>query len=490
MNAARSPLHWWLSLAASLAVLSSSPDRAEAQCDCGRCESAICGEACEDSISSCDCSAEPEGCAECTCDRCAAAETCGCDGAAGGCDAAAQAPPAPDYDGCLCCRSVLTGDWCGHRDCFAECGITFDLDHVYVYQGVTSGGLDQDWAWGGHGDYLVNVDFGKLCGQEGLFLKLRAEHNFGDTVNRDTGALFPVALQPILPARTEDLCLTNVLFTQALSEDFAVFAGKLDMLDSDANAFAHGRGKTQFMNLAFCVNPLPLGTVPVYSTLGAGFAFLYEGQPLWTVSVINAVDTATTSGFDVLFEEGAILASELRLPTQFFGLPGHQLFGGAWNSKTFVALGQDPRILLPGGGVPIAPIDGSWSLYWNCDQYLSTYNCDGTKGWGVFARAAVSDGNPNFMKSFYSVGIGGDSPLAGRQNDRFGVGWYYAKASDELGIIATQRLNVGDGQGVELFYNYEVTPWFHFTPDLQIIKSGRTNVDTAVVAGFRAEVDF
>jgi porin len=49
---------------------------------------------------------------------------------------------------------------------------------------------------------------------------------------------------------------------------------------------------------------------------------------------------------------------------------------------------------------------------------------------------------------------------------------------------------VGDGQGVELFYNIEVTPWYHITPDLQIIDPARETVDTAWVVGVRAKVDF
>jgi porin len=51
---------------------------------------------------------------------------------------------------------------------------------------------------------------------------------------------------------------------------------------------------------------------------------------------------------------------------------------------------------------------------------------------------------------------------------------------------------------VELFYNIEVTPWFHLTPDLQIIDSGFGGIpdlglqepDTAVVVGLRGKIDF
>ena len=35
-----------------------------------------------------------------------------------------------------------------------------------------------------------------------------------------------------------------------------------------------------------------------------------------------------------------------------------------------------------------------------------------------------------------------------------------------------------------------VTPGLHLTPDLQILKPAVERVDTAVVVGFRAKVDF
>ena len=113
-----------------------------------------------------------------------------------------------------------------------------------------------------------------------------------------------------------DLLLTNVLFTKMLSKQFAVFCGKLDTFDGDSNAFASGRGKTQFSNTAFVVNPIAFRTVP-YSTLGCGFSILgEEGTPIFSYTLLNAVDTADKAGFDELFAEGVAMAAELRLPTR------------------------------------------------------------------------------------------------------------------------------------------------------------------------------
>ena len=60
--------------------------------------------------------------------------------------------------------------------------------------------------------------------------------------------------------------------------------------------------------------------------------------------------------------------------------------------------------------------------------------------------------------------------------------------SDELGPIVSTVLT--DGQGVELYYNIEINEFLHVTPDLLIVEPNTTSVDTAVVAGVRARLDF
>lgn len=396
---------------------------------------------------------------------------------------------APDFGGCLGCRARLTGNWHGIRSCLAERGITFDADATQFYYGVASGGLQQEFRYGGHGDYVLNADFGKLGLQEGLFLKLRAEHRFGESLAEATGAFLPPNVSADLPVfDSYDLYLTNVLFTQALSESFAVFAGKMDTFDGDANAFAHGRGKDQFSNMALVVNPLLIRMVP-YSSLGTGFVILREMHPLLTFTVLNPTDTTKTNGFDELCAEGVTLIAEMRVPTRFFELPGHQLVGGAWCSRTYVALGQDPRIVLP--DVPIEPTDGSWGLYWNFDQYLRAYANDPLRGWGVFGRASIGDDRANPIAWFLSFGVGGNSPLRRREADTFGMGWYCVGTSGQIGSILETVLGpIGDGQGVELFYNVAVTPWLNLTPDLQVIIPAREEVDTSLVIGVRAKAVF
>ncbi|QDU51652.1 Carbohydrate-selective porin, OprB family [Gimesia panareensis] len=406
---------------------------------------------------------------ESACTDCASPGTC-CDG--------------PDF----WAQTTMTQNLFPRRACLAEQGITFDADLIQFYMGVAAGGEKRDFRYSGHGDYIMNIDAAKLGGPQGLFVKLRAEHRFGETINNATGAIIPATLAPDLPVSySNNLYLTNVLFTQMFSETFGVFAGKLDTLDGDMNAFAHGRGKTQFSNTAFVATPIGLRTI-VYSTLGAGFLILREGEPIFTFTVLNATDTTRTSGFNELFAHGAAIVPELRLPTNLFGKPGHFLFGASYSSRSFASLEQDPFILLP--DIPISRETESWSFYWNFDQYLFVDPDNPERGWGLFGRAGIADKQTNPIEWFLSLGIGGNSPISSREADTFGIGWYYSATSDRLAPFIDQILGgVGDGYGVEMFYNVEVNKWFHLTADMQVIRPARQTVDTALLVGLRAVID-
>lgn len=194
--------------------------------------------------------------------------------------------------------------------------------------GVVDSGINQSGKYSGHRDYIAKIDGDKLLGMKGMSVKVRAKHRFGQSMAGTTGTFFPPNVAADLPVTdSETLDLTNVLFTQMFSKTFGVFAGKLDTLDGDQYAFASGRGIRQFSNVAFVATPIGLRTTP-YSTLGAGFVILQDLKPVFTFSALNATDTTGTVGINELFRDWVVLVPDLRLPTEFFGLPGRQLIGG------------------------------------------------------------------------------------------------------------------------------------------------------------------
>jgi porin len=43
-------------------------------------------------------------------------------------------------------------------------------------------------------------------------------------------------------------------------------------------------------------------------------------------------------------------------------------------------------------------------------------------------------------------------------------------------------------QGVELYYNAEITPWFHLTGDMQVVDDAIEANDTAIILGLRGNI--
>jgi porin len=414
--------------------------------------------------------------------------------------------PVPDFTSGLWQRSRLTGDWGGLRTRMANNGIQFDADTVHLFQSVTSGGVNRTGRYIGTAEIALKLDSSKMGLWPGGFLLVRGEASFGTGVNSATGALMPVNTEAILqlPARDE-MVLTHVVFTQFLSEKFGVAIGKLDTTVGDANEFAHGRGDEKFMNLAFSFNPVSLRTTP-YSTLGLALVFLPTKDLHMSFSVIDTEGTTTRTGFDTIFKDGTTLAGGLRWTINRFGLTGHQTFGALWSNKTFNSLNQDPRFLIRNVllGTPLRKESGSWGFMYNFDQYLIQEKNDPSQGLGIFGRFGISDGDANPVAQFYSFGFGGKGVIPGRDQDRFGIGYYYLKVSGDLRRVfpplLRTRIGLDHGQGVELFYNIAVTPWLHVTPDLQFIDAARNkapiigperkSIGTAVVAGLRVKIDF
>jgi porin len=309
----------------------------------------------------------------------------------------------------------------------------------------------------------------------------------GSPVNDD--ALFP------LPGSRE-VMLSQVTYTQFLSESFGIAVGKLDTTFGDKNAFAWIHGDN-FLHSSFRWNPIVARTSPS-SALGAG-VFVFGNWGVWSFSVFDTEGEPNVSGFDTIFHGGTSFATEARLNVTPFGLPGHQLFGFVYSDKRFLQIEQDPRNGigfgrgLAGDLLRLASAfdreSGSWAFYYNFDQYVYVEPEDPTQGIGIFGRFGISDGDANPIEAFYSVGVGGKGIIPERDGDTFGLGYFYTKWSD---IPLTNALGISNSQGVELFYNIEVTPWLHVTPDLQVLVNpgGVDDRDVAVVYGLRLQMTF
>jgi porin len=401
-------------------------------------------------------------------------------------------PPTPSpFGGPLLERPKLTGDWLGTRSGLRDNGITLDVSTTQFYQGVTSGGLNQAFPYGGRNDYFLNLDGEKLGLWKGSFVTLHGETRYGQSANSLTGALMPVNLMLTVPQPSGSItALTGLKFTQFLSENMLVYAGKLNTLDDFKQPLTGAGSLNGFQNTAMIFNPLYTRTVP-YSTFGAGFAYLKNMEPVFAVAVFDTNNTPTASGFDTFFDNGVTIFAQANLPTKFFGLPGHQGLSGTYSSGKYSDLTPSAYLdPLRGLVVQTGQTTGSWCVAYNFDQAVYVSPDDPKRMWGVFGNLGIADTSPSPIRWFASAGFSGASPVSSRKLDSFGVGYFYLGVNDTLKSAAPRLLPLRDEHGIEAYYNVAVTPWCQITPDLQVITPFRDRATTSLLFGLRAKIDF
>jgi hypothetical protein len=201
-------------------------------------------------------------------------------------------------------------------------------------------------------------------------------------------------------------------------------------------------------------------------------------------------------------------------------LPGGMNVGGLYSfNQDFNQIGGR-LIFQPGQGLAVEQEDDTWAVYWSTWQYLfvedpsdapidpatgvpdseglfvdpsnepidAANGVPDREGVGVFARFGVADQDTNPVEWSGSIGVGGRGIIPSRDDDVFGVGYYYTRIQDSR---FSGLLGIKDhGQGFETFYNMAVIPAAHLTFDLQLADSALPRTDTAVILGGRLNLSF
>lgn len=385
-------------------------------------------------------------------------------------------------------RSQLTGDWADTRNKLAENGLRVFGDITQYYQGVTTGGLTQQFKYGGRADYLIDIDSQKMGLWEGGHLDLRGETRLGQDTNRIDGAVALSNFAMNLPLPNQNVtALTGVQYTQDISKGVSVFAGKINLLDGTPDSYTKGMRLNYFWNAAMQSNLTRTFLFP--SSLGAGFTVRDDVEPVFTFVLLDTHYTPTTSGFPTLFTNGVVGYGEYQIRTNWFDLPGHSAFGFLYSTATRTALDTNPYVLLQGilSGTPLPTKNAAWTTTYRFDQVIYQDSENPARHWMLHGDYGLTEGNPNPILWFANLSLVGASPIRSREHDTIGIGYYHLGVSN-LPILKIHGF--GAENGVELFYNAAVTPWFHVTPDVQILDPAQQNNATALLVGIRARISF
>ena len=402
----------------------------------------------------------------------------------------------------------MTGNWGGLRTDLADKGITFDLDVTQIIQDNMHGGADtkNGFRYSGSTDLTLKLNTGKMGLWPGGELMFAAESKWGDGINEKVGALMPVNMDAVKPGAGEGcmFTLSEWIYTQVLAEGkLILIGGKLDGSRAfDRNTFANDE-RTQFMNVALRNNMLIPAFLP-YTNMGLGFIVNPVDWVSITTAVADSEGQAKTTGFETAFHgpTHTTVIHEWAFKLKPFDKPGNYRVGFVWSSMERSHL-QPPSPFKETGplmmsllGMKRAQALIGWlgvtdtsadnvAIYTNFDQYFYTEPGDPTQGVGLFGRFGWARSDVNPVDHYYSIGVGGKGVIPSRDQDTFGVGYYYLSLSHDMPDMFQSE------QGVECYYNVEIAPWMHLTPDLQIIVNpGSTDAnDVAIVGGLRLQIN-
>ena len=408
--------------------------------------------------------------------------------------------PLPDYSGNWKTREFLTGDWGGTRSRWANKGVTFDFHWYQVGQGVVDGGVDTGWAYGTNLDYYVTLDLMRMKLLPGALVNFRGQSRFGKTVNADTGLLLPVntySAFPIGSGPDDDIpfTITELNYMQFFSEKFGVLIGKITTM-KNANEFAGGEGRTQFMNFQFIYSGAFAQVAP-YSTLAVGGFWIPSAQVTVTTILMNTADASTTTGFSDI-GDGTSWWTSVDYQIPMGGLPG-----GGTVGFVYAFDGDFARI----GGINFDPEEGisietkgeAWALYWSAWQYLHVKGSAGQpvdptdgvqdlEGWGLFLIVGLADQSTNPATFTIAAGLSGRGMLPGRSNDTYGLGYFYNDLQDPRALAVLPLSDTT--QGLEAYYNFAIARSIALTFDLQWVRSAFDGIDDSFIVAARLKFRF
>lgn len=411
---------------------------------------------------------------------------------------------AQDAGPLLLTQPSLTGTPDGPKAQLRRIGITADVWITQFYQGLTEGDGSMTWRYGGKLDAFLKLDTEKLGLWPGFHVNVQYEHYFGENINRRDSALIPVNTALAYLERDGYHSALSVSVTQDFGEHISVSAGKFNMMTlASQTPLMGGGGIDTFMNRAFA---LPSTGVAYTSARGAGADRVVVSAPyiigaaaaLKTAPVtftLVAADPRSAQNPRVIehpFEKGLAVGGSATVPTEIAGLRGFHTLRAAYSNARGVDLEDiaGPRPPSAAGG-PVSTKKGFWFTSYAIQQNLVQSKANPAAGWGLFTLATLSDGNPNPAKWSALVGLAGNNLLAGRENDRWGAGYFHYGLSEPLlsGLAALGVNRRGEG-GVEGFYNLAITPWLRLSADLQVIDPWNPSKSRATYAALRLQTEF
>jgi porin len=386
-------------------------------------------------------------------------------------------------------RTQLSGDWGGVRTKLARRGYFFDLYSTSAYQDVASGGLKTGSAFIQNTQLSINVDTGRAGLWSGGLFHVTFESRTGSSPQKTftAGSVAPQynGLTVPGPFFTNDVLPTEYFLVQSLRPKFSVILGKINVLNICDRTLFGNSYKDTFANLNFIKNPMALN---FYNTTALAAVGVWTPTKSVVIAggVLDPNSKANNLATDA-FDKVNIYATSI-FSYKLGNLPGQSWVQFNWTNKPKIDLAKPFGRLSPEAvpqavgvlvgspsteGLPINFKSNSWVTIGNFSQYLSVkedpeavaqkLNSGQTlRGIGVFGRVGYAPAETNPITRDVSIALLAHGLSDRRKNDSFGVGFYHNGISrplkDNVANLTGGTSRVKNEQGVEVFYDFAITP--------------------------------
>ena len=397
-------------------------------------------------------------------------------------------------------RTQVTGDRGGARSRLAEDGVFVDLYSTSTYQDVTSGGLSTGSSFVQNTQLSINLDTGRAGLWSGGLIHFTLQSRYGDNTTHsfNAGSAFPqyTGLVEPGPLETNRTYPSEYFLLQALSPKFfLVLAPHQRRLYPDETLMGNSY-KYYFANFNFNKNPM---TVNFYHPTANAALAAWLPTPWLTLAGGVLDPNSDSSNFSSRAFDRVNLYAMAIVSYEIDGKPGQ--FGPAFNwsnqpqndyLKPFgpIAPAQVQQAIgnllgvAPATGLPANYNNRSWFFIGNFSQYFYVADApddvatevksgEVVNGIGIMGRFGFAPQRTNLVTRDASIALFAHGIIPTRAYDSFGVGYYRNDISSELKTDVAQMsggfVQLKNEQGVEVFYDFALTPAIRVIPGYQYI---------------------
>jgi porin len=341
--------------------------------------------------------------------------------------------------------------------------------------------------YGGHFAAEFKIDGRDLGLSEATSFNIYPEFAYGQNINNvASGLIFPPNVGLAYPSpEGEDFDISY--FVQQKVGSASLQIGKINnMRRGKYTPMVSGGGLEGFQHTVLASPPSIIGQPTRFGAM----ATVPIDKLTLSLGVWDPRSAINRSPFDGLFATGVAGYVQLAVPVSIGGKPGNQKLALYGSSKKGLDLNEIPEIILPPEAEDVVDqTSGAWHIQYSFHQYLWSDPTEPARGWGVFGRFGLWDGNPTPFRWQAVLGLSGDGFNRARPLDRFGVGLFRTGLSDTLVEGLAPIVAYGNEGGGEAFYTFSLSRHARLTANIAYVDPAKTEQVRSIFAGLRLKLE-